>query len=157
MCGGLFKCLQQRIKRVFGQHVHFVDDVNLIPRRNRSIAHCFNDFADIVDTGMAGGIHFDDIDMAPFGNGCARLALPTGIDCRSALPVGTDAIQRFCNQARGRGFPDPTYSGHQKGMCQPVAFDRIAQRLDHRILTDELRKILRTIFAREHAVWRCFF
>ena len=38
-------------------------------------------------------------------------------------------------------------------MRQPVALDRIAERLDHRILPEQLRKGLRAIFAGEDAVW----
>jgi hypothetical protein len=37
-------------------------------------------------------------------------------------------------------------------MRQPVALDRIAQSLDHRILTDQFGKALRPVFPREHAV-----
>ncbi len=37
-------------------------------------------------------------------------------------------------------------------MRQPVALDRIAQGLDHRVLADQLGKGLRPVFAREHAI-----
>ena len=150
----LFERFQQRIEGVTRQHMHFVDDVDLVARRHRGIAHRLDNLAHIVDAGVRRGVHFDDVDMAPFGDRAARLAHPARIDRRPALPVGADAIERLGDQARGRRLADPAHPGHQKRMRQPVARDRVAQRAHHRILTDQFGKGLRAIFAREDAVRR---
>jgi hypothetical protein len=49
-------------------------------------------------------------------------------------------------------FPTRPHAGHQKGVRQPVALDRVAERLHHRVLPDQLLEALRPVFAREHAI-----
>ena len=147
-----FERLQQRGKRVFRQHVDFVDDVNFVACRNGRIAHSLNNLTDIINAGVARGIHFDNIDMATFGNRHTRLAGAARINRWATLPVRTNAVQRLGNQSRRRGFPDTADTSHQKRMRQTVAFDRIAKRLHHRILADKLGKGPRTILTRENAV-----
>ena len=100
VAGRFFKRLQQRVKRVFRQHVDFVDDVNLVACRNGRIAHSLDNLTHIVNTGVACGIHFDNVDMAAFGDSNARLAGATGINRRATLPVRTNAVQRLGNQPR---------------------------------------------------------
>ena len=154
VAGRFFKCLQQRVKRVFRQHVDFVDDVNLVACRHGRITHRLNNLTDVINAGVACGIHFDDIDMAAFGNGHTRLARATGINRWSALPIHTNAVQRLGNQSRRRGFTDTANASHQKRMRQTIALDRIAKRLHHRILADKLGKGLGTVFAGQYAVGR---
>ena len=48
----LFEGFQQGVESRRGQHVHLIDDVDLVTRRCRLVLHCIIDFADIVDTGM---------------------------------------------------------------------------------------------------------
>ncbi len=45
-----FQRFQKRVERTFRQHVHFVDDVNLVARRCRAITDAFDQFANIVNT-----------------------------------------------------------------------------------------------------------
>ena len=152
--GRFFERLQQRVKRVFRQHVDFVDDVNFIACRNRRIAHSLNNLTHIVNTGVARCIHFDDIDMAAFGNGNAWLASTAGINRRATLPVRTNAVQCLGNQSRRRCFTDTANASHQKRMRQSIALDRIAKRLHHRILANKFSKGLGTVFAGKYAVGR---
>ena len=147
-----FQCLQQRIECVFRQHVHFVDDVNLVARGHRRIAHRLDNFTHIIDAGMARRIHFDNVDMPPLGNCNAGLAYSARVDRRAAFFIGTDAIERFGDQPRSRGFSHTAHPGHQECMRQPVALDRVAQCLHHGILANESGKSLRPIFARQYAV-----
>ena len=46
------KSLQQRIESVLRQHVHFVDNVDLVACIDRGVAHCVDDFADVVHTSV---------------------------------------------------------------------------------------------------------
>ena len=61
-----FQRLEQAVEGLLGQHVHFVDDVYLVARRDRGIAHALDDLADVVDAGARGGVHFLHIDIARF-------------------------------------------------------------------------------------------
>ena len=97
----LFKRLEQRVEGVAAEHVDFVDDVNLVARRDCRITHRLDDFAHIVDPGVARGVHFDHVDVPPLGNCHAWFAHPARIDGRSALPVQPDAVERLGDQPRG--------------------------------------------------------
>ena len=148
----LFERLEQRIEGIARQHVDFVDDVDLVARRDRRIAHSLDDLAHVVDTCMARRVHFDDIDMAPFGNRAARLALAAGADRRATLPVGADTVERLGDQPRGRGLADPAHAGHQEGMRQPIPCNGIGERAYHRFLPDKFGKGLRAVFACQYAI-----
>ena len=101
MARRFLKRFEQRIKRVFRQHVNFVDDVDFIACRYRSIAHRLNNLADIINAGMTCGIHFDHVDMPPLGNRDARLTHAARRYGWPTLPVWADTIQRLCDQSRG--------------------------------------------------------
>src|SRR3546814_3794661 len=54
--------------------MHFVDDIDLVARRHRGIAHRLDNLAHIVDAGVRRGVHLDHVDMAPLGYGAAGFA-----------------------------------------------------------------------------------
>ena len=145
---GFLQRLEQGVERIAREHVNFVDDVDLVSRRDRRITHRLDNLAHVVHARMAGGVHLDHVDMTALGNCTTRFAYTAGADRRATLPVGTDAIERLGDEARGRGFADSANTGHQEGMRQAVARDRIGQRADHCFLTDELGEGLRPILAR---------
>jgi hypothetical protein len=148
----LLERLQERVERVLGQHVDFVDDVDLVARRDGRIAHRLDDLAHVVDAGVAGGVHLDDVDVAPLGYGHTRFT-PTSRDrWWAALPVRADAVQRLGDEPRGRRLADAAHPGEQKGVSEAVALDRVAEGADHRVLPDQLREALGAIFAGEDPV-----
>src|SRR3546814_11646241 len=55
--GWLLQRFQERVERVLGQHVDFVDNVDLVPRRDGGIAYGLYHFAHIVHARMGGGVH----------------------------------------------------------------------------------------------------
>ena len=59
----LFQRLEQRVEGVLRQHVHFIDDIDLVAGLDRGIAHALDDLAHVIDTGIGGGIHLDHVDM----------------------------------------------------------------------------------------------
>jgi hypothetical protein len=70
----LFQRLQQRIEGLLGQHVHFVDDVDLVAGVKRPVAHLLDDLAHVVDAGLGGGVHLDDVGVARLEDRLAMLA-----------------------------------------------------------------------------------
>jgi hypothetical protein len=60
----LFQRLQQRIEGLPRQHVDFVDDVDLVARLGRPVAHLLDDLAHVVDAGPGGRVHLDDVGVA---------------------------------------------------------------------------------------------
>jgi hypothetical protein len=62
------------------------------------------------------------------------------------------AVQRFCQNARRRCLADPTRTREQIGVRDAIPQYRIPQRLGCRVLSHNLVKGLRTIFAGNHLV-----
>ncbi len=59
----LLQGLQQRAERRLRQHVHFVDDIDLVGGADRLVANRFDDLTHVVDTGMRGGIQLNHVDV----------------------------------------------------------------------------------------------
>ena len=146
-----FQCLQQAVEGLIGEHVHFIDDVDLVTRRNRAITHLFDDLANIVDTRMRGGVHFDHVDMAAFHDRLAMLARHGEIDCRF-IDLDCLVVKRARQNSRGRRLADTAHAGQHPRLRDAPGFERIGQRANHRLLADQIVKILRAIFAGEHAI-----
>src|SRR3546814_7116302 len=100
---------------------------------------------------MGGGVHLYDVDMPPFGYGLAGLAHAAGVDGGSAVSVRANAVQRLGNKARSGGLAYAAHASHQEGMGQASALDGVAQGPNHCVLADQLREILRPVFARERS------
>jgi len=111
MRGWLLERLEQTVEGRLRQHMDFVDDVDLVPRRNRGVAHRLDDLAHIVDAGVACRVHFNDIDVTALGDRDTRLAGPARVDGRTTPAVRPDAVQRLGDQPRGRGLADAPDAG----------------------------------------------
>ena len=59
----LFQRLEQRVERRARQHVHFVEDVDLVARRHRRVADGVVDLAHVLDAVVRGGVHFQHVEM----------------------------------------------------------------------------------------------
>ncbi len=63
----LFNGLQERIERTGGQHVHFIDDEDLVAVARRSKTDRADDcLAHIIDTGVGSGIDLLHVNRAAF-------------------------------------------------------------------------------------------
>ncbi len=58
--------LEQGVEAVTGQHVNFVDDINLVTAPARCVLHRFQQFAGIIHPGFRGGIDFQHIHETAF-------------------------------------------------------------------------------------------
>ena len=58
----LFQRLEQRVEGRARQHVHFVEDVDLVARAHRRVADRVVDLPHVVDTVMRGGIHLQYVE-----------------------------------------------------------------------------------------------
>ena len=103
----LLERLQKAVEGLRREHVHFVDDVDLVARRHRRVAHLLDDLADVVDAGVRGGVHLDHVDMAAFHDGGAVLADFVELDRR--LVDG----RRSCSSAHGRGCAPSSSCRHR--------------------------------------------
>ena len=70
----LLQRLQQAVEGLLGEHVHFVDDVDLVARGARGVPDAVHDLADVVDAGAGRRVHLEHVDVPPFGDRDTRLA-----------------------------------------------------------------------------------
>ena len=64
----LFEGFQQCIETVTGQHVHFVDQVDLEAPTGRCVLHVFQQLAGVFNLGAAGGVDLDQVNKTPLVN-----------------------------------------------------------------------------------------
>ena len=110
-----FQRLQHGVERVFRQHVHFVDDVDLVTPGGGGVLRVFDDVAHVVDAGVGGGVDFDQVDEA------AAVNLGTGRADAAGLGAGVvvvRAVEAFGENARQRGLADAACASEQIGVMQ---------------------------------------
>ena len=79
MRGRLFQRFQHRVEGMVGQHVHFVDHIDLEARIDRRIDGALKQRRHFIDTAVRRRIHFDIVDKTAFVDFAAGLALPAWI------------------------------------------------------------------------------
>ena len=121
--------------------MHFVDDVDFVAGRGRGVVHAFQNIAaDIVDFRLRCAVHFDDIDMAAFGDADTGLAFATRFCCWAALAIRADAIQALGDDPGSGGFTRAANTGHDEGLCDAVCGKCVFERAHHRLLADQIGK-----------------
>ena len=138
----LFQRFQHGVEGRLRQHVHFVDDVDLVAAGRGRVLGVFDDFADVVDAGIGSSVDFQQVDKAP------GVDLPAGGAFTTRL--GTDAafaVQAFGQNAGDGGLAHPAGTGQEIGMVQALAGKRIRQRTHDVLLADQVGKAARPPFA----------
>ena len=148
----LFQRLQQAVEGGLRKHVHFIDDVDLGARRDRAIARVLDDLAHVVDAGVRGGVHLDDVDMARLHDRLAMRAEFRHFDAGSIDLAGQAVVEGARENARGRRLADPAHAGQDIGLMDAIGFERIGERAHHRLLADQVGEAGGAVFTREHAI-----
>ena len=99
MPGRLLQNLEESVGCLLGEHVGFVEDVDLVLALDRGEGDLVADVADVVDAAVAGGVHLDDVEGGAGADGDAAVALAAGVGGRSL-----DAVERLGQQLGGRGL-----------------------------------------------------
>ena len=150
----LLERLQQAVESLRREHVHLVDDIDLVARIGRAIAHALDDLSDVAYAGMGGGIHLDHIDMAALDD---RLAMPAHhgqIDGRAAAAIFQFMIEGARENAGGGRLADAAHPGEDIGLVHAPRGKGVADGAHHRLLADEIAEMLRPVFARKHGIRR---
>ena len=149
----LFQRLEERVEGRGREHVDFVDDVDLVARARRRIAHAVVDLAHVVDTGMGGGVHFQHVHVPAFHDGPAMHAQNRHVDGRPFhRSVRQFVIQGAGQNPRRGGLADPAHPGQDPGLRNSSGFERIRNGADHGLLADQIVKAGRAVFARQHPI-----
>src|SRR3546814_15316374 len=100
----LLERLQQPVEGGLRQHGHFVDYVDLVARRHRTVADALDDLADVADAGARRGVHLQHVDVAVLGDRQAVVAASARPHRRPAAAVGPGAVQPLGDTPRGGGL-----------------------------------------------------
>ncbi len=145
--GRLFQRLQQRIERGLGEHVHFVDQIDLELAARGHVLGVLDYLAHIVHAGVGRGVDFQQVDIAAGVDIQAGRALAARIGTGAGL-----AIQRFGENARNRGLAHAAGAGEQKCVVHTPTVERVTERADHVFLAYEFGKTLRAPLAGENKI-----
>ena len=150
--GGFFQRFQHGIERMIGEHVHFVDHVDLEARVGRRVHRLLQQLRHFVHAAIGGGIHFDVIDETPGVDRHASFAHAAWPGGDIAGAVGADAIEGFGQNARKCGFTDTARPCKQIGVMQPFLLQRMGQRAHDVFLPDERIEIPGAVLAGEDLI-----
>ena len=155
MIGRLFQRLEQAVEGLLGQHVHLVDDVDLVARGIRLVVRTIDQLADVVDAGMRGGVHLDHVEMPALENGPAMHALRRHVEGWTG-GARRLVIERARDQPCGCGLADAAHAGQHIGLGDAPRSERVPERAHHGLLAYQLGEDLGPVFAgkRGVALWR---
>ncbi len=142
----LFQGLQQCIEGLIGQHVHFVDDVDLVARATGPHTNIGSQLPDFIDTAIAGSIDFDHIDVLARIDGLRYIVVQRsgGWPARGVQSFGEDP---------GRGsFANSTSTCKQVGVPHPTSGDRLAKGLAYVFLANQFLKRLGPIAPGDNSI-----
>src|SRR3972149_6226244 len=127
----LLQSLKQGVRRAIREHMNFIYDIDLIARIVGRIIDLFAQAADILDSGIAGGIDFNDIQGPELGYRPAHFA----VVARPALAAG-EAIDCFSQNPSRAGFAGAPRPAEKIGVGDATASQSVEQSLSHRLLAD---------------------
>ena len=143
----LLQGLQQRVEGLGGEHVHFIDDVDLVAVAARRIAHPLAQLANLVDAAVRRAVDLKDIDRLPLRDLLARRTLIAGRVRGSLL-----AVERLGQNARRRGLAHPARPAEEVGVVHPILRNGVLERAGNMALTHHLFKMLGAPLPGQHLV-----
>ena len=147
VAGRLLERLEQGIERRAREHVHFVDDVDLVAVAGRQVLRRLAQRAHVVDAVVRGGVDLLDVDVVAGGDLHARAADAARFGGGAFL-----AIERPGEDPRGRRLPAAARAGEEEGMRHPAALQGVDQGPDDVLLPRQILEALRPVLSSEDEV-----
>ncbi len=133
-----FQYLEEGIERRRGEHVHLIDDVDLVLADRRQIGYLVAQVADVIHTVVGRGVQLHNIEYGAVRNAAARRTHAAGVAVDWVL-----AVDRSGKNARAGGLARAARADENIRMRKPPGLYLIFQRLGNVLLTDDLIKGLR--------------
>ena len=137
--GGSSRVLKQGVEGLLGEHVHFVDDVDLVGALGRQVLDLFPQVPHFVDAPVGGAVDFQDVQGRALGDFDAILTGVVGVR-RGAC----GAVEGLGQDAGHRGLAHPPGAAEEKGVGHPAGGQGVLERPDDRLLAHHLLKGLGT-------------
>src|SRR5204862_3988309 len=142
VAGRLLERLEQRVERRAREHLHFVDDVDLVAVARRHVLRRLAERPHVVDAVVRRGVDLLDIDVRPGRDVGARPADAARFGSGSFL-----AVQRSRQDPRRRGLAASARTGEEERVRDPAGLERVDQGADHVLLARQVLEALRPVFA----------
>ena len=142
-----FQRFKQRVERLFGQHMNFVDNVNFESRPAGTDGNVLTQLANLFDAAVACPVDLQDVDIVAGANAPANLAL---VAWRGGGAL--QAVERFGKYTGSRCLADATRTGKQIGVSDALACDGARESLRHVLLTNQFVERLGPIAPSDHHV-----
>ena len=143
----LFEGFQQRSKARLGEHMHFIDKIDLVATSRGRILNIVQQLAHIIYASARCSIHLNQIDKPPFAD------LSTGGTLTAGNRTDTGfTVEAFREDPSNSGFTHSPGPGKQIGMVQSIVIESIDQRLQHMLLTSHFGENTRAPFAGKYLV-----
>ena len=138
---GLLQSLQKCVERFAGQHMDFIDDVDLVASFGGRVRDLGDDLTEIVDASLGRSVHLNHI------HGGAGLYRPARRAFRTRIAVhGILAVDRLRHDLGARSLTCSAASAEQICMSDPSGPDLIAESPDDNFLTLHIVEDLRAVF-----------
>ena len=119
--GRLLQGLEEGVRGGLGEHVGFVDDVDLVAAFDGREVYTVADTANFVDAAVAGGVHFDEVHGASGFDVLAKGAAVVGL-----AVLGVEAAEAAGQNAGGGGLSGPARAAEEVGVGDAVLEDGLA-------------------------------
>ena len=148
---GLLQGLEQGVERCSREHVALVHHIDLPAGLHRREAGALDQLADVVDTGVGGGIDLDHVEGVASGDRGAELTGAAGLGCG---PLAGHAVERASQDAGAGGLAGAAGAAEKIGRCDPPGAQGVAQGGSDGLLAHQLREPLGAVFMMEGLVGR---
>jgi hypothetical protein len=139
--------LQKRVEGIGGEHVNFVDDVDLARQDGRRVAHSLPQLPDVIDAAVGGAVDFDDVHRIPTADRSAGGTVVARFFHGAALTV-----DRLGEDARHRGLAHAARAGEEVSMGSPAGLERVGKGLRNMRLTHHVVKSLGPVLQGEDEI-----
>ena len=128
----LLERLQHGVEGMPGEHVDFVDHVDLEAPLHRRIHRLVEQRRHLLDAAVRGRVHLDVVGEAVGVDRAAGVAHAAGLGGDAGL-----AVERLGEDAADRGLAHAARAGEQPGVMQPPGGERVRQCTHDVLLTDQ--------------------
>ena len=126
-----FESLQQGVEGLFREHVHFIDDEDLVPVAGRFVADFVPQFPDLIDAPVGSRIDLQHVHAVSRSNLLAGHALPAGL-----ARITLVAIQRLGQDPGCRRLTAASGTGKQESVSDTPPLEGVQQGAGNVILPD---------------------
>ena len=149
MLGRFLHRFEQRVERRGGEHVHLVDDVDLVLADRRQIGYLVAQVADVVNAVVRRGIHLDDVHDGAGVNALTNFTLAAGVGAG-----GVQTVNRLGKDLGAGRLAGAAGAGEQIRMADAPGRNLVLQGRDDGRLANHVRKALGTPFSIQGTVHR---